>query len=89
MSDVGARRAIRGIVELVRAAYPGYHGPRPRMQLWHGTADTILSHESSQALYDRALEPKTLRLFPAVGHLLNEVSDEVFVDVSQWLMAHA
>ena len=27
---------------LVRAADPGYHGPRPRMQLWHGTADTIL-----------------------------------------------
>jgi acetylxylan esterase len=28
--------------DLVRGAYPGYHGPRPRMQLWHGTADTIL-----------------------------------------------
>jgi acetylxylan esterase len=28
--------------DLVRAAYPGYHGPRPHMQLWHGTADTIL-----------------------------------------------
>jgi poly(hydroxyalkanoate) depolymerase family esterase len=28
--------------DLVRAAFPGYHGPRPRMQLWHGTADTIL-----------------------------------------------
>jgi poly(hydroxyalkanoate) depolymerase family esterase len=28
--------------DLVRGADPGYHGPRPRMQLWHGTADTIL-----------------------------------------------
>ena len=28
--------------DLVRAAFPGYRGPRPRMQLWHGTADTIL-----------------------------------------------
>jgi acetylxylan esterase len=28
--------------DLVRAAFPGYHGPRPRMQLWHGTADTAL-----------------------------------------------
>jgi poly(hydroxyalkanoate) depolymerase family esterase len=28
--------------DLVRAAFPGYHGPRPRIQLWHGTADTIL-----------------------------------------------
>ncbi|BAJ33150.1 MULTISPECIES: PHB depolymerase family esterase [Kitasatospora] len=29
---------------LARGAYPGYTGPRPRVQLWHGTADTILSH---------------------------------------------
>lgn len=28
--------------DLVRAAFPGYHGPWPRMQLWHGTADAIL-----------------------------------------------
>src|SRR4051794_7039334 len=28
--------------DLVRGAYPGYSGPRPRMQLWHGTADTTL-----------------------------------------------
>ncbi|KLO11339.1 hypothetical protein SCHPADRAFT_831275 [Schizopora paradoxa] len=26
----------------VRAAYPGYTGARPRMMLWHGTADTTL-----------------------------------------------
>jgi acetylxylan esterase len=31
---------------LVRAAYPGYHGPRPRMQLWHGTADTLLNYHN-------------------------------------------
>jgi acetylxylan esterase len=30
--------------DLVRAAYPGYSGPRPRMQLWHGTADTTLQY---------------------------------------------
>ncbi len=28
--------------QLVYAADPGYRGPRPRMQLWHGTEDTIL-----------------------------------------------
>ncbi|KAE9402820.1 alpha/beta-hydrolase [Gymnopus androsaceus JB14] len=26
----------------VRAAYPGYTGSRPKMMLWHGTADTTL-----------------------------------------------
>ena len=29
---------------LVRAADPGYNGSRPRMQLWHGTADTTLNY---------------------------------------------
>ncbi|MFE9426440.1 PHB depolymerase family esterase [Kitasatospora sp. NPDC006697] len=29
--------------DLVRNADPGYTGPRPRMQLWHGTADTTLN----------------------------------------------
>ncbi|GGL07417.1 extracellular catalytic domain type 1 short-chain-length polyhydroxyalkanoate depolymerase [Mangrovihabitans endophyticus] len=30
--------------DLVRAAYPGYSGRRPRMQLFHGTADTTLQY---------------------------------------------
>jgi poly(hydroxyalkanoate) depolymerase family esterase len=30
--------------DLVRNAYPGYSGARPRMQLWHGTQDTTLSY---------------------------------------------
>jgi poly(hydroxyalkanoate) depolymerase family esterase len=30
--------------DLVRAAHPGYTGPRPRMQLWHGTEDDVLRH---------------------------------------------
>ncbi len=34
--------------DLVRAAYPGYNGPRPRMQLWHGTNDEILSYVNFQ-----------------------------------------
>jgi poly(hydroxyalkanoate) depolymerase family esterase len=28
--------------DAVRQAYPGYAGPRPRMQLWHGTSDTLV-----------------------------------------------
>ncbi|MEV6814114.1 PHB depolymerase family esterase [Micromonospora sp. NPDC051296] len=30
--------------DLVRNAYPGYTGPRPRMQTWHGTNDEILRY---------------------------------------------
>jgi acetylxylan esterase len=28
---------------LVRAAFPGFGGPRPRMQVWHGTSDGTLN----------------------------------------------
>ena len=28
---------------IVREAYPGYTGPRPRMQLWHGDQDDVLN----------------------------------------------
>jgi acetylxylan esterase len=31
---------------LVRNADPGYTGPRPRMQLWHGTADATLNYNN-------------------------------------------
>ncbi|MEU7750430.1 PHB depolymerase family esterase [Micromonospora sp. NPDC049171] len=30
--------------DLVRNAYPGYTGSRPRVQIWHGTTDTTLSY---------------------------------------------
>jgi poly(hydroxyalkanoate) depolymerase family esterase len=32
--------------DLVRAAFPGYTGARPRMQLWHGTNDTTLFYQN-------------------------------------------
>ena len=62
----------------------GELAPKPLL-LIHGGADTILSHESSQALYDRAGEPKTIRILPGVGHGMAEAKDEVFELVSEWL----
>ncbi len=32
--------------DLARSADPGYSGPRPRVQLWHGTADTTLNYNN-------------------------------------------
>ncbi|MEU7876318.1 PHB depolymerase family esterase [Dactylosporangium sp. NPDC049140] len=34
--------------DAVRQAYPGYTGPRPRMQLWHGTSDTLVPYSLLQ-----------------------------------------
>jgi acetylxylan esterase len=30
---------------LVKSAYPGYTGPYPKMQLWHGTSDAIVNYK--------------------------------------------
>ncbi len=59
--------------------------PRPLL-LIHGTADTILSHESSERLYERAREPKTLKLFAGAEHRMTEVGDELFALVGDWLL---
>jgi poly(hydroxyalkanoate) depolymerase family esterase len=34
--------------DAVRQAYPGYTGPRPRIQLWHGTSDTLVPYSLLQ-----------------------------------------
>lgn len=33
---------------VVRNMYPGYTGPRPRMQIWHGSADGTLAPQNYQ-----------------------------------------
>lgn len=40
---------------LVRAAYPSYGGTRPRVQLWHGTADETLNYRN----FNEAIEQWT------------------------------
>jgi fermentation-respiration switch protein FrsA (DUF1100 family) len=60
--------------------------PRPLLLL-HGTADTILPHECSERIYDRAQEPKTLKLFPGVGHRFTEAADELLETVRDWLVS--
>ncbi len=39
-------RSARRWGDLVRAAYRGYRGPRPRVQLWHGTDDAVLRYRN-------------------------------------------
>lgn len=39
--------------DLVRAADPGYTGPRPRVQLWHGTADPLVYYACLQQEIDQ------------------------------------
>jgi len=69
--------------QLAGAHMAGELAPKPLL-LIHGGADTILSHESSQALYERAGEPKTLKILAGAGHGLAD--SEVFELVSDWLL---
>jgi pimeloyl-ACP methyl ester carboxylesterase len=71
--------------QLAGAHVVGELAPKPLL-LIHGDADTILPHESSQALYDRAGEPKTIEILPGVGHRLSEAADQVFDLVRDWLL---
>ena len=58
----------------------------PKPLLIHGTANTILSHQCSEMLYERAGEPKTMKLYPGAGHLLIECRKEMTELVSDWLL---
>lgn len=71
--------------QLAGAHVAGELAPKSLL-LIHGGADTILSHESSEVLYERAGEPKTIKILPGVGHGLAEAQDEVFELISDWLM---
>src|SRR5579885_1078123 len=59
--------------------------PRPLL-LVHGTADTILPHQSSEAIFERAREPKTLKLFAGADHRFGGFGDELYMTVSRWLV---
>ncbi|WP_026930772.1 extracellular catalytic domain type 1 short-chain-length polyhydroxyalkanoate depolymerase [Glycomyces tenuis] len=39
--------------EAVRQAYPGYSGPRPRVQLWHGDQDPLVPYQLLQEEVDQ------------------------------------
>ncbi len=39
--------------DLVRAAYPGYSGPRPRVPLWHGTTDNLVYYAAHRQAIDQ------------------------------------
>jgi pimeloyl-ACP methyl ester carboxylesterase len=58
--------------------------PKPLL-LIHGTADTILPDECSRILYEKAHEPKTLKLFDGADHRMNPAGDELFTLVQSWI----
>ena len=58
--------------------------PRPLL-LIHGTHDEILPDSCSRQVYDRAGEPKRLKLYPGARHGLDEVREEVLDLLVAWI----
>lgn len=50
--------------------------PRPLLLL-HGDRDTVLPVSASQAVFERAKEPKRLVVYPGADHGLDDVADDV------------
>jgi hypothetical protein len=55
--------------------------------LVHGLSDSVLSHEASEDVYRRALEPKRLVLYADAGHLLSQAKDELRALLAEWIPA--
>jgi pimeloyl-ACP methyl ester carboxylesterase len=54
--------------------------------LLHGMADEVLPPDCSQRVYQLALEPKQIVLYPNANHGLDPVADEVYPLVRDWII---
>jgi alpha/beta superfamily hydrolase len=78
---------VVAISSQLAGAHPvGELAPKPLL-LVHGTADAVLAHECSRLLYERAGEPKLLKLFEGADHRLSGRGDELFELVRDWIEA--
>ncbi|MUG94319.1 alpha/beta fold hydrolase [Scytonema sp. UIC 10036] len=59
---------------------------RCSLLLLHGISDPVLPVSCSQYVYQLASEPKRLIVYPDAGHDLNEVADEVYLVVRNWIV---
>jgi hypothetical protein len=55
--------------------------------LLHGMEDTVLPSACSDQVFRMAPEPKQMKLYNGAGHCLEEVAEEVYKDVHDWLLA--
>ncbi|MGE3077363.1 MAG: dienelactone hydrolase family protein [Dehalococcoidia bacterium] len=55
--------------------------------LVHGVSDTILSHEASEDIYRRALEPKRIVLYAEAGHSLIQAKQQIDDLLADWIPA--
>ncbi len=59
---------------------------RCSLLLLHGIVDQVLPPSCSQQVYQAALQPKHIILYPDANHGLDEVADEVYHVVRDWII---
>lgn len=80
---------VRGVVSMS----PQLYGTRQvenlnkPLLLVHGMSDSVLSHEASEDIYRRALEPKRIVLYAEAGHSLIQAKDRIDELLSDWIPA--
>ncbi len=80
------------IVVAVASLSPQLSGTRQVEQLGkpllliHGDADQVLSHEASEDIYARALDPKRLVLLEGSGHALRQGAQELIDELEPYLL---
>lgn len=81
---------VRTVVTLATQSYGANPvrelATRCSILLLHGTDDPVLTPLCSQHVYQLALEPKHLILYPGATHGLDEVADEVHSCVRNWVI---
>lgn len=79
---------IKGVVALSPQTYgagmAGKVSPR-KLLLVHGKADTRLSYNCAQQIYDMAKEPKELVLYEGAEHRLEECRDDLEDLLGRWI----
>jgi pimeloyl-ACP methyl ester carboxylesterase len=82
---------VRTVVTLSTQSYGagevGNLAPDCSILLLHGGADTVLPASASRYVYRRAHEPKRLIIYEGAHHGLDEVADQVYQTVHNWLAA--
>jgi hypothetical protein len=78
---------VLGVVAIA-AADPGgnLQSSRPLLVIYGGN-DAVTGASPSQQIYERAAEPKELRVIAGAGHSLEEAADELHHIVFGWLVA--
>ena len=66
--------------DLARSGYPGYTGPKPRVSIWHGTADTMMSPKNLNELVEQWTNYHGLDQTPAVTDTVKGYPHKVYED---------